>query len=159
MSARRTIEAAGDERIRRRDTSDAVRCDRVGSRVEDAASDDDRRWFRANPDRTLRLRFALPGELGLGLPPASITVLVKQLAPGVRARGLILRYWLARFPPPDSLPDDDTLRFVLWTAQESPAYLPWGDEDWGCAFAGNAQLLATVQARFDQSLAAVGGTA
>lgn len=159
MTALPNLRGAVPSAPHKHDNSDEVRVARWNNEIEDAVSNADRAWFEANPDRDLRLRFALPGEMGLDVPPGSIPVLIRQLAAGVRLRGLILRFWPEAFPPPDSLPDDDTVRFLLWTAQASPAYLPLENEDWGRAFVEDEQLLATVQSKFDLWLSAVGGTA
>ena len=54
----------------------------------DVASDNDRAWFEANPNRRYRLRGPLPGEHWhwRGDLTRASAVLVHSLAPGVRAR-------------------------------------------------------------------------
>jgi hypothetical protein len=57
------------------------------------ASEDDRLWFEANPDRKLRLRDAVPMELNGPLPECppgySVRTVVVQFRPGVRSRTFI----------------------------------------------------------------------
>lgn len=53
--------------------------------ADDAASDNDRRWFKRRPKRRFRLRRRQEGELAMGNPEGRWVVVVK-LAEGARAR-------------------------------------------------------------------------
>jgi hypothetical protein len=68
---------------------------------QDVASDDDRRWFSDHPGRDYRLRRSFPGEARLH-PDWLTTILVKQMAPGIRIRVQILA---DRPPPGEDVPD------------------------------------------------------
>ena len=50
-------------------------------------SDDDRRWFRQNPDRNHRVRRALLDEAPDNAGPG--WVIVRQVAPGLRMRAVV----------------------------------------------------------------------
>jgi len=77
----RQTKRAGDDLLRQ-----------VNLPAEDAASEDDRRWFEAHPNERQRIREPFPGELQAAVPPGHYVagVAVIQLAPGVRARQAIL---------------------------------------------------------------------
>ena len=53
-------------------------------KVSEKVSEDDRRWFAANPDASWRLRRLVPGELPG--QPAGRWMLVNQVRPGLRLR-------------------------------------------------------------------------
>ena len=50
------------------------------------ASEQDRLWFDAHPERTVCLRPAIPGEFPPGLADDCPYVLVRQVVPGLRLR-------------------------------------------------------------------------
>jgi hypothetical protein len=68
-----------------------------GLAPSDIATMLDKEWFRSHPYRSHRLRRAIPGEI----PGASAEtyIVVRQLAPGLRARG--------SFKPTGPLPSDE----------------------------------------------------
>ena len=55
-------------------------------RALERLSEDDRRWFKARPSRSFRLRKPAKGELEMLGDDRCNHVVVEQLAPGVRAR-------------------------------------------------------------------------
>jgi hypothetical protein len=85
--------------------------------TEDCASDNDRRWFEARPDRRYRLRPRLSRELG---GAEDIThVLVIQMFPGARVREGVR--WLGGALPADR--DDQLARLAELIHAGEGAYI------------------------------------
>src|SRR5262245_16450898 len=72
--------------------------------------DDDRNWFKQNPERTHRARAPSPGEVEIEAPAGHAPImLVRQVEPGYRLRGEV--YLNANFLP---LPDNEAVVHALF---------------------------------------------
>src|SRR5687768_14601731 len=89
----------------------------IDAPTEDRASDDDRQWFKARPDRRYRFRPRLSRELG---GDADTThVLVVQMCPGARTRRGVC--WMGAAMPADS--DEQLGRLFHLICAGEPAYV------------------------------------